>query len=123
VPCVVGPYTSISGTLTLLSSKVREKSVVSGEYADEEKLSRRLSAHSVDCGQQGAERYRHVRAELPRRSLPPFEGAGAISRWRFKLPQELRPFDNETISDVVMHLRYTARDGGARGWSLMRGRT
>ena len=43
----------------------------------------------------------------------PFEGAGAISRWRLRLPPvEFQPFDYRTISDVVLHVRYTARDGG-----------
>ena len=40
----------------------------------------------------------------------PFEGAGAISTWRLELPAEFRTFDYETITDVIMHLRYTARD-------------
>jgi hypothetical protein len=44
----------------------------------------------------------------------PFEGAGVISRWRIELAQDkqLRQFDYDTISDVLLHLRYTARDGG-----------
>ena len=42
----------------------------------------------------------------------PFEGDGAVSTWRIELPTELRPFDYDTISDVVLHIRYTARDGG-----------
>ena len=42
----------------------------------------------------------------------PFEGAGAISRWRIALPIETNRFDRDTISDVIMHLRYTAREGG-----------
>ncbi|HUZ84503.1 MAG TPA: hypothetical protein VMU66_07405, partial [Gaiellales bacterium] len=42
----------------------------------------------------------------------PFEGAGAISTWRLSLPAELRAFDYGTISDVIMHVRYTARDAG-----------
>jgi hypothetical protein len=42
----------------------------------------------------------------------PFEGAGAISAWRIELPRQFRQFDYGTISDVVLHVRYTARDGG-----------
>jgi len=44
----------------------------------------------------------------------PFEGAGAMSRWRLELPAEFRAFDYNTISDVILHLRYTARDGGGQ---------
>jgi hypothetical protein len=42
----------------------------------------------------------------------PFGGAGAISEWRLQLPQEFRQFDYDTISDVILHIRYTAREGG-----------
>jgi hypothetical protein len=43
----------------------------------------------------------------------PFEGRGAISHWTLKLADEaqLRLFDFNTINDVVIHLRYTAREG------------
>jgi hypothetical protein len=42
----------------------------------------------------------------------PFEGAGVMSRWRIELSREFRQFDYGTISDVVLHIKYTARDGG-----------
>jgi Tc toxin complex TcA C-terminal TcB-binding domain len=42
----------------------------------------------------------------------PFEGAGAISSWRIELPREFHQFDYDTISDVILHMRYTAREGG-----------
>ncbi len=42
----------------------------------------------------------------------PFEGAGAISRWRIELPNDIPQFDFESISDVVLHFRYTAREAG-----------
>jgi hypothetical protein len=42
----------------------------------------------------------------------PFEGAGAISRWRIEMDKELAAFDFNSISDVVLHLKYTAREGG-----------
>src|SRR5262249_9081323 len=35
-----------------------------------------------------------------------------VSNWQLSLPTELRPFDYSTISDVILHVRYTARDGG-----------
>jgi hypothetical protein len=43
----------------------------------------------------------------------PFEGAGAIGTWGISMPQENNQFDFSTISDVILHLQYTARDGGA----------
>jgi hypothetical protein len=47
----------------------------------------------------------------------PFENSGAISEWQLQLPadpskKDPAQFDYSTISDVVLHVRYTARDGG-----------
>jgi hypothetical protein len=42
----------------------------------------------------------------------PFEGAGAISSWHLKLNSDVAQFDLSTIPDVVLHLHYTAREGG-----------
>lgn len=110
VPCVVGPYTSMSGTLTLLSSKVHDKT--SGSYTDGDSYKASyLPTQSIatSTGQNDAGVFElNFRDE---RYLP-FEGAGVISRWRFKLPKDFKPFDYDTISDVILHFRYTARDGG-----------
>src|SRR5262249_30051510 len=48
----------------------------------------------------------------------PFENSGAISDWQLELPgnpgrKDLVQFDYNTISDVILHIRYTARQGGA----------
>jgi Tc toxin complex TcA C-terminal TcB-binding domain len=42
----------------------------------------------------------------------PFEFEGAVSRFRIELPPENNYFDMDTLSDVVLHLNYTAREGG-----------
>jgi hypothetical protein len=42
----------------------------------------------------------------------PFEFSGAVSRWRLGLPQENNQFPLETVSDIVLHFNYTAREGG-----------
>ena len=39
----------------------------------------------------------------------PFEGAGAISSWKVELPSGFRQFDYQTISDVIIHISYTAQ--------------
>ncbi len=47
----------------------------------------------------------------------PFENSGVISEWQLELPanpskKEPAQFDCDTISDVILHIRYTARNGG-----------
>lgn len=46
----------------------------------------------------------------------PFESAGAISVWSITLPKNFRPFDYQTITDVILHLSYSSfADGVLRG--------
>jgi hypothetical protein len=43
----------------------------------------------------------------------PFQEAGiAGSQWQLTLPSDVRQFDFDTITDMVLHVRYTAREGG-----------
>jgi hypothetical protein len=42
----------------------------------------------------------------------PFEGAGAISSWNLTLPAVCNEIDLGTVSDVVIHVYYSALDGG-----------
>ncbi|MEV7028148.1 hypothetical protein, partial [Kitasatospora sp. NPDC093558] len=47
----------------------------------------------------------------------PFENSGVDSQWQLELPAnpmngDPAQFDYNTISDVILHLRYTARPGG-----------
>jgi hypothetical protein len=113
IPCVVGPFTGVSATLTLLSSRLRSRSgAFQGSYGHEENF--RISsfpaqAIATSTGQEDPGMFElNFRDE---RYLP-FEGAGAISDWRIELPDPMRPFDYSTISDVILHVQYTARSGG-----------
>jgi hypothetical protein len=113
IPCVVGPYTSVSATLTLLSSKIRTRSTAfQGTYDREENFrtsSLPAQAIATSTGQDDAGMF-----ELSFRDerYLPFEGAGAISSWHLELPGSLRPFDYSTIADVILHVHYTARSAG-----------
>ena len=114
IPAVTGPYTGISGTLTLLKSQLREKSMVAGGnyMAEDNYLINHLPVESIaiSSGQNDSGLFElNFRDE---RYLP-FEGAGAISEWRLVLPEKYRAFNYDTISDVVIHIHYTARDGGS----------
>ena len=50
----------------------------------------------------------------------PFEGAGAISDWSLTLPKTLRVFDYTTISDVIVHIDYTADHHAANNINRLR---
>jgi len=118
LPSVVGPYTTVNCTVTLQSSSVRVSSVLANnQYARQGDADARFvdyygsaativtSGASNDTGM--------FETNLNDERFLPFEGAGAInSAWQLQLPSAFPPFDYTTISDAILHIRYTARQGG-----------
>jgi hypothetical protein len=116
IPCVTGPYTTINCTLTLLSNRVRVDGIAGSGYAEVPNDARfRYDVAAVQSIATSSGRNDAGVFELAFRDdrFLPFEGAGAISAWRIELPTAFRQFDYDTISDVILNLDYTARDGGA----------
>ncbi|PYP83713.1 MAG: insecticidal toxin complex protein [Blastocatellia bacterium AA13] len=132
IPCVAGPYTGVHCRLTMLSSKTRvdprltsPPHICCHESCQDECCKNGYQAMPDDCrivsmyaateaiatssGQNDSGMFElNFRDE---RYLP-FEFSGAISRWRIELPLENNQFDMETVSDLVLHLNFTAREGG-----------
>ena len=121
LPCVAGPYTSVSGTLTLQSNRMR--AVSTATTYDFTGMNDPNFIHDLTPVQAIATSSAQNDAGLfefnfrDERYLP-FEGAGAISNWRFELPSEFRQFNYSTISDLILHMKYTARNGGQALQSL-----
>lgn len=125
IPVVTGPATSVNCTLTLLKSAIRTTPQIGDSgYARTDLEDQRFSDYygsmqSVvtstaqnDSGlfNDGAGDDRYL----------PFEYSGVVSEWRLELPgdpdnDEQLPlqFDYDTITDVMLTMRYTAREGGA----------
>ncbi len=115
IPCVVGPYTSVSATLTLLNNQIRTSPSASGGYARKGESDPRFvddpgGAEIVTSSAQNDSGLFELRFEDER--YFPFESAGAISNWRLTLNNIYPQFEYTTITDAVLHVRYTARDGG-----------
>lgn len=106
LPCIAGPYTSVSATLKLTDSKCRTMNKISDDSLKPFGKGQSIAASNAQNDSGIFElNFRDER-------YLPFEGAGAISSWTLELPEKIRQFDYNTISDVVMHVKYTARDGG-----------
>ena len=117
IPCVIGPYSSVNCTLTLLKSSIRRNSLLGEDgYARNGAEDSRFSDHFgslqsivTSSGQSDSGMFE---VNLTSERYLPFEGSGAVSEWQLELPSDIRQFNYDTISDVVLHVRYTAREGG-----------
>jgi hypothetical protein len=122
IPCVTGPYASVNCTLTLLTSSIRKSPTLkNGEYARVDAEDDRFSDYYGSLQSVVTSSAQHdsglFETNLRDERYLPFENAGVISEWQLSLPadpsrNEPCQFDYNTISDVVLHIRYTAREGG-----------
>jgi hypothetical protein len=116
LPCLTGPYTNVNCTLTLTGSVIRSTpDLPAGRYlrdADDPRF--RVIAGPVvsivtSSGQNDAGLFD---PSLRDERYLPFEGAGAESTWQIELERDHNLVDVNTLVDVILHLRFTARDGG-----------
>lgn len=116
LPSVVGPYTSVNCKLTLLNSTVRTSSTLrNGRYArgaDDPRFVDYTGATESVVTSTAINDSGMFEPNLRDERFLPFEGRGAVGRWRYQLPSAFPAFDYSTISDAILTLRYTAREGG-----------
>lgn len=117
IPCVAGPYASVNCSLRLEESSIRKKPTALGGkwYPDDPSGDDRFVSFSItndsivtSVGQSDTGMFE---TNLRDERYLPFEGAGVISKWSLELLGKPRPFDYDTIADVVLTVRYTARAG------------
>ncbi|NGN66618.1 insecticidal toxin protein [Streptomyces sp. A7024] len=117
VPCVTGPYTGVACTVRLLRSRVRTSPLLKdGEYAPvadgEDRFEDQLGATEAVVTSTGNNDSGLFDPGAGDGRLLPFEYRGVVSEWQLELPDGPRPFDYDTITDIILHVRYTAREGG-----------
>lgn len=104
IPCIAGQYTNVAAKLTLTKGSIEhEDGAAVAELLVGKGNHISTSSANNDTGMFDF----NFRDE---RYLP-FEGAGAISEWLLELPSSFRSFNYDTISDVLLHISYTAYEG------------
>jgi hypothetical protein len=123
IPCIAGPFTSVNCTLRLVRNHIRTNTTMNedglyehnhdeGAWIDDDRFRSSnvpVTSIATSSAQNDAGMFElNFRDE---RYLP-FEGGGAVSEWMIELTadEDLRQFDYSTISDVILHLSYTARE-------------
>lgn len=117
IPCVTGPYTSVNCTLTLLTNSIRKSPLLTDDLyarqgAEDNRFIDYLGSLQSIVASSGQNDTGLFETNLRDERYLPFENSGVISEWQLELPAEVRQFDYDTISDVILHIRYTARQGG-----------
>ncbi|MCY0989022.1 neuraminidase-like domain-containing protein [Nannocystis sp. ILAH1] len=106
LPAVTGPYTTLGATLIYESGALRPAPGGPSPVASGPAQAWAISTAQDDAGM--------FEPNLRDERYLPFEGRGLVdSSWRLELPAKVRQFDYETISDVILTIRYTAREGGS----------
>lgn len=120
IPCIVGPYTGLNASLRLLEHKFRNSAIAKNknDYKEKtEEIDDRFMTFNIPIDSIAASSAQNesgmFELNFKDERYLPFEGAGVISKWRLELP-EFRQFDYDTISDAIVHVRYTANEGGER---------
>jgi hypothetical protein len=137
LPCVVGPYTTISCTLRLLKNSIRINTANGDNgyprntddqglpVTDDRFIENNIPVKAIAASNAQNDSGMFELSFRDERYLP-FEGAGAISEWSLELfsdlpsnnPDPTNPdfgkplhqFDYGTISDAILHIKYTARE-------------
>ncbi|KAF2464646.1 insecticidal toxin complex protein [Lindgomyces ingoldianus] len=133
IPCVAGPYTGIHCKLQQLNSTIRFQPRRTGQEncqcCPKKKYMHDIKPLSTACPNDPNVWKRFAGTEAIATSAGvndsglfelsfndqrylPFEYTGAVSCWRIELPPENNQFDFDSLSDLVMHIKFTAREGG-----------
>jgi hypothetical protein len=119
MPSVVGPYSSLNCTLTQQKSTIRVSPLLkNGQYQrdtsnPDERFVDYFGSTDEIITSGGNNDSGMMETNLTGELFLPFEGSGAASTWTLSLPMAFPSFDYMTISDVILHVRATAREGGA----------
>jgi hypothetical protein len=118
ITCEAEPNVTIGCTLTLASNKLRtDATLLGGKYerdliTDDPRFRDEIAAIQSIATSTAQDDSGLFELNFSDDRYLPFEGAGAISTWQIKLNKDFPQFDFATISDVVIQLKYTAREGG-----------
>lgn len=96
IPCVVGPYVGVHGILRLASATEHRVIATSSGQGD-------AGLFQLDFRDE-----RYLPFEGVSLEDISLDGARRGTPWEFTLPQTNPPFDYGTISDLLLHIQYTA---------------
>jgi hypothetical protein len=125
IPGVVGPYTTVCLTMTLMSNSVRIDNTAgsvgnyprntdsTGAPTNDSRFMDNVAPIQYIATSGAVNDSGLFEMNLRDERYLPFERAGAISTWQLEFPSVYPQFDPASITDLIIHFGYTSRDGGA----------
>lgn len=122
IPAVLGPYQEFKATLIQLGNQILveadEDAVayllgVGSDTPDSGTLRSNWRANQKIAISKGLQDNGTFALDFNDERYLPFEGTGAVSNWRLEMPKSNNLIDYESLSDVIINVKYTALDGGA----------
>jgi hypothetical protein len=107
LPVTVGPYQDIRATLTQTYNAVQMTTATDAPLKENMRASQQIAISS------GVDDDGLFTFNFDDERYLPFEGTGVISRWTLTFPnhESQKPMI-ESITDIIVHIRYTAKDRG-----------
>lgn len=116
IPAIIGPTQNINATLTQ-----QKNTVVTANSIDAVKFLLGLTTEPPKTGirtdwlksqsialSQGVDDHGMFQLNFNDDRYLPFEGTGAVSEWHLSMPKETNRFNFDSISDVLITIKYTA---------------
>ncbi|HKS30571.1 MAG TPA: neuraminidase-like domain-containing protein [Pyrinomonadaceae bacterium] len=118
IPAVVGPYQNIKATLTQTKNAIATAStldvvtyLMAPQNGDAPTGVRTNWAPTQQIAvSRGIDDSGLFQLDFNDERYLPFEGTGAVSSWTLEMPVETNRFDFSQLSDVIINLRYTAKE-------------
>jgi len=121
IPAVIGPYQDFKATLTQLGSQILIKPDPDGvayligqgdKTPDTSVLRSNWRANQKVAISKGIDDDGLFALNFNDERYLPFEGTGAVSTWVLEMPKSSNRINYDSISDIIINLKYTASDGG-----------
>ncbi|MCI9417711.1 MAG: hypothetical protein HFI82_09995 [Eubacterium sp.] len=119
IPVILPPYEMIKATLSqtkncvlLKPDKEARESLAQGILPDSDFVRVDFRSNQKIAVSRGIDDAGVFELRFMDHDYMPFEGTGAISDWEFSMPKETNRFDFDTLPDVLIKIKYTAKDAG-----------
>ncbi len=118
IPAVVGPYQNIQASLTQTANRIvlepdinAVDALINGDEQLPMSIRSNWNANQQVAITRGVNDDGLFVLNFGDERYLPFEGTGAVSDWKLSMPPASNPIDFNTITDVIIQLKYTATDG------------